>query len=319
MREYAIIFGIILFGSLLGVQESFALICEPIELDYTMEEGIISEACFSKNGFTIYATIENNDAGRLSIEIPDSVVFRSAWACSENYFDLLIDGKITSFNHNPMLSEKKLEFEIPKNSSKIEIAPIGPLNTIHHAFVEQCIYDNLNKISPHSQKKMGIPAYDTICKSNFELIFKSANNSPTCVKSQTAQKLVSRGWATVGEVSIVIFTDKSEYTIGEKIRIIRQNLGTTTVWIPGNDSGFLIMDEDNKTIANYYGLTDTYTQFPPKIEMHNIWNQKEWSTQHGLGEQVTPGLYTIQTQFNEIMSEMQYEVNHTFRIVGENP
>jgi len=34
------------------------------------------------------------------------------------------------------------------------------------------------------------------CQSGYELVIKSSNNSPACVKPQTAQKLVERGWAT---------------------------------------------------------------------------------------------------------------------------
>ena len=35
-----------------------------------------------------------------------------------------------------------------------------------------------------------------ICKQGLELIFKSSNGSPACVKPKTAEKLIERGWAS---------------------------------------------------------------------------------------------------------------------------
>ncbi|MDE1770425.1 MAG: hypothetical protein KGI28_07745 [Thaumarchaeota archaeon] len=48
--------------------------------------------------------------------------------------------------------------------------------------------------SPLKQFKSGIKAEDVKCGSNLHLIIKAEDNSPACVKPQTAQKLVERGW-----------------------------------------------------------------------------------------------------------------------------
>jgi len=50
-------------------------------------------------------------------------------------------------------------------------------------------------LSPKQQVEEGILPTDVICKDGLELIFKSKNNSPNCVKPNTAKKLVERGWA----------------------------------------------------------------------------------------------------------------------------
>lgn len=47
---------------------------------------------------------------------------------------------------------------------------------------------------PLEQFKSGIPAQDIQCETGFELILKSQDSSPACVKPQTAQILVERGW-----------------------------------------------------------------------------------------------------------------------------
>ena len=51
---------------------------------------------------------------------------------------------------------------------------------------------------PLKQVKQGIDAKDVRCKSGLELLIKSSNGMPACVKSSTASKLVERNWGTRG-------------------------------------------------------------------------------------------------------------------------
>jgi len=48
---------------------------------------------------------------------------------------------------------------------------------------------------PLEQFKSGIKVQDVKCNAGFELVIKSTDGSPACVKPETAQKLVERGWA----------------------------------------------------------------------------------------------------------------------------
>src|SRR5438445_13676176 len=48
--------------------------------------------------------------------------------------------------------------------------------------------------SPLKQFKFGIPLPNIFCKSGLVLVFKISESTPTCVKPDTAQKLVERGW-----------------------------------------------------------------------------------------------------------------------------
>lgn len=50
-------------------------------------------------------------------------------------------------------------------------------------------------ISPLKQFKSGIPAEDVQCKQDLQLILKAKDGSPACVKPETKEKLVERGWA----------------------------------------------------------------------------------------------------------------------------
>ncbi len=56
--------------------------------------------------------------------------------------------------------------------------------------------DEGKHLSPVEQMKIGFLARDIICKEGLELIFKSTDNSPACVKPATAEKLIERGWAS---------------------------------------------------------------------------------------------------------------------------
>ena len=50
--------------------------------------------------------------------------------------------------------------------------------------------------SPRKQMKMGVDVHQIQCKSGHELVFKSTNWSPSCVKSSSVARLVEIGWAS---------------------------------------------------------------------------------------------------------------------------
>jgi len=52
----------------------------------------------------------------------------------------------------------------------------------------------IETLSPKKQLAKGISASDVVCKDGLELIFKSTDGSPACVKAETINKLISRGW-----------------------------------------------------------------------------------------------------------------------------
>jgi len=50
-------------------------------------------------------------------------------------------------------------------------------------------------MSPRAQMKLGTPSDQVQCREGLDLIFKATDDSPACVKPQTAQKLIERGWS----------------------------------------------------------------------------------------------------------------------------
>jgi hypothetical protein len=72
-------------------------------------------------------------------------------------------------------------------------------------------------LSPLKQFKSGISANNVTCNQGLELIFKSEDNSPACVKYNTAPKLTEQGWALT---RLTIAGLKETYGVGEKISFI---------------------------------------------------------------------------------------------------
>ncbi len=53
---------------------------------------------------------------------------------------------------------------------------------------------SVKQMSPRAQIKSGIASNEISCKTGFELILKSSDNSPACVKELHVEKLIQRGW-----------------------------------------------------------------------------------------------------------------------------
>src|SRR5947209_8728569 len=70
------------------------------------------------------------------------------------------------------------------------VQPIPNPCAMHLCKIEQGL------ISPLKQFKTGIPLPNIFCKTGLVLVFKKSDNSPACVKPDTAQKLVERGWGS---------------------------------------------------------------------------------------------------------------------------
>ncbi len=54
-----------------------------------------------------------------------------------------------------------------------------------------------SKMSPRAQMNQGVESADVQCRDGFELVMKISNGSAACVKSQSVEKLILRGWASL--------------------------------------------------------------------------------------------------------------------------
>lgn len=71
--------------------------------------------------------------------------------------------------------------------------------SINNAYSQE---NNSSQQSPLKQFKSGIPAKNVQCNIGFELIFKTEDGSPACVKPDHVTKLVFLGWASMTPSSV---------------------------------------------------------------------------------------------------------------------
>jgi C1A family cysteine protease len=66
---------------------------------------------------------------------------------------------------------------------------------IRDQFMETAKEFSMTWLSPRHQVSAGIDAQQVECREGFELVMKTSNASPICVKETTAEKLIERGIA----------------------------------------------------------------------------------------------------------------------------
>lgn len=94
---------------------------------------------------------------------------------------------------------------------------------------------------------LGVSVKDIQCKENLQLIIKADDNSPACVKLDTAYMLIKRGWAH----------SESAYPEGD----VQFALKTNSTIIPGHlprSSGVRIPYQESSRTINYTGFDGVY-------------------------------------------------------------
>jgi len=181
--------------------------------------------------------------------------------------------------------------------------------------------DRDNLVTLKEQIAKGVPYNQILCYCEYHyLLYRVSDGSPVCVKQYTtAPKLVERGWATLGNSSLSITTDKTEYHIGEPITIIMKNDGDTLLHF--NCSPKFTLYDDNYNVVNPYGVVETFlcTAFYPFDTLATttlIWNQY-----NSYGNQTELGMYAVTAEYfypfvkeNEIHYNMIRQ-NTTFTIL----
>jgi len=57
-------------------------------------------------------------------------------------------------------------------------------------------WNEIKNLPPKAQIQNGVLPSDLNCKIGLQLVFKKTNNSPACVRIETAEKLIERGWSS---------------------------------------------------------------------------------------------------------------------------
>jgi len=96
-------------------------------------------------------------------------------------------------------------------------------------------------ISPLKQFNDGISLEKIRCKQGFELVLKTSNNHPACVKESSIEILVQRGWATVLDIII-----KQHIPVDAESAEKARQLGIKGVVLATES---FVMDENNPTVT----------------------------------------------------------------------
>jgi len=152
--------------------------------------------------------------------------------------------------------------------------------------------------SPKVQFENGAERHEILCKDGLYLVYKTSDGSPACVEEYySAPKLVDRGWATLGETSLVITTDKEVYSVGENVIITMKNDGETLLTFSGFPN-FYIHDESENDVElpldRIVPPTENLSYFDTFASTTFVWNQTTRD-----GEPAKTGIYTIFANYME--------------------
>lgn len=177
-------------------------------VNYTIVDGSLNEIKQNVRDAGVRINISSMKNGMFQIDIPRNYPYSNQpWFepfVIVNGYELLIDS-----DYFLDVEECFYKFSIPfSNDSMVEIAFAHipePEPFISEDIPQRCaektivtdssIKVNLSYMSPLKQYKEGIKASEVICRENLNLILKSTDNSPVCVKPVTKSKLIERGWA----------------------------------------------------------------------------------------------------------------------------
>jgi hypothetical protein len=179
------------------------------KIQYDVINGTINEVNAAQHDGASSLLIKTASSGdsMLEIKFPRNYPYTNEPVTSDgNKFLVLINGLDTVVEYEK--TDCFFVFSIPlTNSSVIELNTVDLLtNTPWHGddvpaeCASQTLVENTptrkdGTIAPRQQFIVGVAAEDVVCKEGLYLIIKSSNDNPACVKLETKQILIERGWA----------------------------------------------------------------------------------------------------------------------------
>lgn len=101
--------------------------------------------------------------------------------------------------------------------------------------------------TPKQQTNVGILSSEVECKKDLQLIFKSSNGNPACVKPDTKTKLIERGWGTMTYLDKTMEVQGTDHSV--KYRI--DGNATVTDSIYSEDTASVIITLDAITSGSF--------------------------------------------------------------------
>lgn len=151
--------------------------------------------------------VESTKSAMLELKIPRNYPYtndRDYNSEGKNMVIFIDDKETDSSKYFPIVEDCFFVYSIPFTANhKIEMAfSYFPINYTYHGdevpdycLKETIVIDHNTFQPPLRQYKSGISISDIVCKHGLELVLKSSNGNPACVKPDTKEKLIERGWA----------------------------------------------------------------------------------------------------------------------------
>ena len=160
----------------------------------------------SKNGKII---LEADSTGFLRIVIPRHLADLTYQDCGDEDIRFYLDENFSkTIGYQDIASNyysRTLQIEYQQGITELFLYTPSTIPSVAPTF--GCPYHDVNSfyysvISPKKQFDSGISQDDIKCNEGFGLIFKTINNHPACVKSESVDKITQRGWGICPEQSL---------------------------------------------------------------------------------------------------------------------
>ena len=213
----------------------------------------IEAICYSEFS-TIKLKLKTNSEGDLKVQIPIHIL--NSFSSCEKMGPVLtfIDGKekkIVETEINPLI--RQITIPISPEYQEIKISALNPGNLDYDEKLE-CLSTPIKNMTPKQQLEKGIYHENVICQNNFKLVQKIDENVSVCVKPETLEKIIQRGWGKEVISLYVIETLKEEKIISKKIQDDKETEIIESI------------PSSSKTILNFYLKDDDLNTSPNGID-----------------------------------------------------
>lgn len=181
-------------------------------IPYNLSNATLVTSLLDLPAMELIFELNATNAGQLMVELPRSVIDSTRNGNDKPY--LIFVGDILSGTKRVKANEvqttdtnRTLKINFTKNDNMIGI--VGTYFIESNSTMK--IRNGYGAWSPLQQYQKGFDAQDIVCKNEFILVIKTEDGFPACVKPDTAQKLVERGWGTFA-VSSISGIDNQENT-----------------------------------------------------------------------------------------------------------
>lgn len=158
---------------------------------YKITNATVTSTPLDLQAKALFFFINATNDGKLTVELPRSIIDSKNNDVDKPYF---VTGEKNTGISKVDTTEtsdvyvRTLEINFTKDTSEIEI--VGNMLVVKYPVAKVPFV-----MSPLQQLRSGILVQDVKCPSNFQLVFKSKDDSPACVKPENVSMLVKRGWA----------------------------------------------------------------------------------------------------------------------------